>query len=190
MFMFSFSYLICKYVHSALQQGTMNSKRTGWSTIGRGQRDPIANARAHLFVYDRGVICQPILARWTPRLTDFFTLFSIVAIFVFLVWFLFASLFLLALSSNGTEKECSILHSWKLEKTEFVDKWDLVDFVHPSSAEKHGYYEQANKPFSALSQASLVRQTLFHAFSKPSSWTLQTHLVHKMLHFPENTGLK
>ena len=47
----------------ALQQSTMNSKRTGWSTIGRGQRDPIANARAHLFIYDGRMICQPILAR-------------------------------------------------------------------------------------------------------------------------------
>ena len=53
-----FSYLIRKYVQSALQQGTMNSKRTGW-TIGRGQRDPIANAaRARLFVYDGRVICH------------------------------------------------------------------------------------------------------------------------------------
>ena len=168
----------------------MNSKRTGWSTIGRGQRDPIANARAHLFIYDGRMICQPILARWTRKLTVFITLFNIVAIFVILDWFFFASLFLQALGSNGTEKECYILHSWKVEKTEFVDKWDVVDFVHPTIAENHGKYEQANKPFSALSQASLVRQTLFHAFSKPSSWTLQTHFVHKMLHFLKNTGLK
>ena len=56
MFVFSFLYLICKYVHSVLQQGTMNSKRTGWSTIGRGQPDPIANARPHLFVYDGSVV--------------------------------------------------------------------------------------------------------------------------------------
>lgn len=101
-----------------------------------------------------------------------------------------ASLFLQALGSNGTENECYILHSWKVEKTEFVDKWDVVDFVHPTIAENHGKYEQANKPFSALSQASLVRQTLFHAFSKPCSWTLHTHFVHKMLHFLKNTGLK
>ena len=78
----------------------------------------------------------------------------------------------------------------KMEKTEFVDKLDLVDFVHPTSAENHGNYEQANKPFSALSQASLVRQMLFHAFSKPSSRTSETHFVHKMLHFLKNTGLK
>ena len=50
MFVFSFLYLICKYVHSVL-------KRTGWSTIGRGQPDPIANARPHLFVYDGSVVC-------------------------------------------------------------------------------------------------------------------------------------
>ena len=82
MFMFCFSYRICKYVHSALQQGTMNSKRIGWSTIGCGQGDPIANDRTCLFVYDGRVICQPILARWTRKLTDHFTLPSIVAIFV------------------------------------------------------------------------------------------------------------
>ena len=86
MFVFSFSYWICKYVHSALQQSTMNRKRTGWSTIGCSQRDPIANDRTHLFVYDGRVICQTILARWIRELTDFFTLFSIVAIFVILAF--------------------------------------------------------------------------------------------------------
>ena len=61
--MFSFSYRICKYVHSELLQSTMNSKRTVWGTIGCGQRDPIANARTHLFVYDGRVICQTMPAR-------------------------------------------------------------------------------------------------------------------------------
>ena len=42
---------------------------------------------------------------------------------------------------------------------------------------------------SALSQASLVLQILFQAFSEPSSSTLQTHFGPTMLNFPKNTGL-
>ena len=48
MFVFSFSYLICKYVHSALQQVTVNSKRTRRSIIGCGQRDPTLG---HIFSF-------------------------------------------------------------------------------------------------------------------------------------------
>ena len=80
-----------------------------------------------------------------------------------------------------------MLHSSFLKNGE--DR-DLEDFVHPTSAENHGNYEQAKEPFSALSQVSLVGQTLFHAFSKPSSRTLQTHFVHKMQHYLKSTGLK
>ena len=42
-----------------------------------------------------------------------------------------------------------MLHSSFLKNGEARD---LVDFVHPTSAENHGNYGQANKPFSALSQ--------------------------------------
>ena len=108
MFVFSFSYRICKYVHSALQQSTMNSKRTGWSTNGCSQRDPIANndRTRLLFMMDAWFAKQSWLnesASWlttshssVSSLSSWSSRLLSVCIFVSLgvvLCFLFASLF-------------------------------------------------------------------------------------------------